>query len=387
LRFYPTDQGTMACSLELHDPLVARVTQVGLRPVPLETDLTTPLAYFLDTPEISRVSQLATMGLLNPNQLSPRAGLFMVEPYDPNKIPVLLVHGLWSSPLTWMEMFNDLRSFPEIREHYQFWFYLYPTGQPFWVSAAQLRRDLEALQRTLDPQQEAAALRHMVLAGHSMGGLVSRLQVIESRDDFWRIISDRPLDQIEAGPEDRESLAEVVFFSPNPNIRRVITIGTPHRGSHFANSYTRWLGRNLIRLPTMLVSRNERLIRQNPGAFHNTDLLTITTSIDSLSPKSPILPVMQQAQRAAWVHEHNIIGVVSDEGLVGRLAAESDGVVHVDHARLAGAESEMFVTADHMSVHQHPRAILEIRRILLDNLEDYYREVEGRSSPVSHLNE
>ena len=69
-------------------------------------------------------------------------GLYMVQPYEPGKIPVLMVHGLWSSPMTWMEMFNDLRSQPEIRDHYQFWFYLYPTGQPFWLSAAQLRRDL-----------------------------------------------------------------------------------------------------------------------------------------------------------------------------------------------------------------------------------------------------
>ena len=62
----------------------------------------------------------------------------MVQPYEPGKIPVLMVHGLWSTPMTWMEMFNDLRSQPEIRDHYQFWFYLYPTGQPFWLSAARL---------------------------------------------------------------------------------------------------------------------------------------------------------------------------------------------------------------------------------------------------------
>ena len=66
----------------------------------------------------------------------------MVEPYDPNKIPVLMVHGLWSSPMTWMEMFNDLLAYPDIRSNYQFWFYLYPTGEPFWYSANQLRSDL-----------------------------------------------------------------------------------------------------------------------------------------------------------------------------------------------------------------------------------------------------
>ena len=51
-----------------------------------------------------------------------------------------MVHGLLSSPLTWLAMFNDLRADPEIREHFQFWFYLYPTGDPYLESAAKLRR-------------------------------------------------------------------------------------------------------------------------------------------------------------------------------------------------------------------------------------------------------
>jgi len=33
-------------------------------------------------------------------------------------------------------MFNDLRGMKEIRDNYQFWFYMYPTGQPFWISFA-----------------------------------------------------------------------------------------------------------------------------------------------------------------------------------------------------------------------------------------------------------
>ena len=110
----------------------------------------------------------------------------MLEPYEPGKIPVLMVHGLWSSPMTWMEMFNDLRSVPEIRKHYQFWFYEYPTGQPFWVSAAQMRHDLAKLRDVLDPRHLEPALDQMVLVGHSMGGLVSRLQTVDSGDGYWR---------------------------------------------------------------------------------------------------------------------------------------------------------------------------------------------------------
>ena len=116
-----------------------------------------------------------------------------------------MVHGLWSSPMTWMEMFNDLRSQREIRDHYQFWFYLYPTAQPFWLSAAQLRHDLVHVRETLDPTHQEPALDQMVLIGHSMGGLLSHLQTIPSRDDYWRLVSNEPFQQIKA---DRQGEAE-----------------------------------------------------------------------------------------------------------------------------------------------------------------------------------
>ena len=175
--------------------------------VPLESDLSTPLAYFLSRPEMNLDS--STLGLLRPDELlkkptdalltkmqiepRPAMGLYMMQPYEPGKIPVLLVHGLWSSPMTWMEMFNDLRSQPEIRQHYQFWFYLYPTAQPFWLSAAQLRRDLAKARETLDPTHQEPALDEMVLVGHSMGGLVSQLQTLQGGDDYWRLVSREPL--------------------------------------------------------------------------------------------------------------------------------------------------------------------------------------------------
>ena len=72
--------------------------------VPLESDLTTPLAYFLNNPEMNLDS--ATQGLLNPGDLlkrlpgqRPLRGLYMVQPYEPGKIPVLMIHGVWSSPI------------------------------------------------------------------------------------------------------------------------------------------------------------------------------------------------------------------------------------------------------------------------------------------------
>jgi hypothetical protein len=284
-------------------------------------------------------------------------------------------------------MMNDLRALPEIRDRYQFWTYLYPTGQPFWISAAQMREDLAKTRQMIDPNRRWEALDQMVLVGHSMGGLVSRMQTLESGDDFWRILTDRSFDELNADTETRERLASTIFFEPNPSIRRVITIGTPHRGSYFANDYTRWLGRKLIKMPTALVQVKTRVIRENPDFFNNTELLTVTTSIDSLSPDSPVLPVMLSSQRSSSVTYHNIVGVVSKKKLLARIAEKGDGVVPFSSAHLDDVDSEIVVDADHVTVHQHPRSILEVRRILLEHSAEMYAETVRRMSiPAAYGN-
>lgn len=294
----------------------------------------------------------------------------MVEPYDPNKIPVVMVHGLWSSPTTWMEMFNDLRSFPEIRARYQFWFYLYPTGQPFWVSAAQMRGDLASVRQNLDPGGQNANLNQMVLVGHSMGGLVSKLQTLESGDDFWHILSDKPIDELKASDADRQKLASVVYFHPNPAVSRVITIGTPHRGSDFASDFTRLATGKLIRLPSMLTDLTNKLVLSNPGFFKRTELLTTTTSIDSLAPDDPIFPVMIAAQKGPGVKYHNIVGRIDRSGFLKQWTEDGDGIVAFQSAHLEDVASEKEITADHVSVHRHPLATLEVRRILVEHMNE-----------------
>jgi pimeloyl-ACP methyl ester carboxylesterase len=370
------------CVLELYDPLTTTETVVNRRLVPLEGDLTTPLAYFLSRPELD---SLATAGLLRPETLlelsksRPRQimGLYMVQPYEPGKIPVVLVHGLWSSPMTWMEMFNDLRSSPEIRDQYQFWFYLYPTSQPFWLSAMNLRHDLAEVRKELDPNRQEPALDQMVLVGHSMGGLVSELQTLPSGDDFWRLVSKEPLDQVKADPAVRDKLAQTFYFQPNPSIRRVITIATPHHGSTFSNQTTQWLLEKLINLPTDLINSQQKLFLDNPGVFVDGSLVKVNRSIDSLSPGSPVFPVMLAAHRPPWVKYHNIIGEVPSQWWLSAIAKQSDGVVTKESAHVEGEVSEIVVPADHSTVHAHPLAVLEVRRILLEHL----AELRGQTPP------
>jgi pimeloyl-ACP methyl ester carboxylesterase len=351
--------------LELHDPLVSGDLMVGGLRIPLESDLTTPLAYFLNQ---GTLSPLATMGLLRPDDSQKLRGLYMAERYDPRKAPVILVHGLWSDPTTWTEMYNELRSYPELRDQCQFWFYFYPSGQPFWISAAQFRGDLAMMRDTLDPERRVAALDQIVLVGHSMGGLVSKLQTLDSGDDFWRTASRAAFPEIKAPTDVREGLARIFYFQPNPSVRRVITLGTPHSGSEFANSTTRYFGNKLIALPRLWVDGQQALFRENPDAFASDSAVRVNTSIDSLAPDSPFLPVMLSKRRPPAVRHHNIVGVVELPPGGPVPPDGTDGVVTYRSAHLEDADSELAVAADHLGVHRHPLAVLEVRRILLEHL-------------------
>lgn len=356
--------------LELHDPLDRQTLAVGKREVALESDLSTPLAFFLNQPDFE-IDKASTLGLLNPGEVEKLQGLYMLEPFDPHKMPVVMVHGLWSSPVTWMEMFNDLRSDPYVRQHYQFWFYLYPTGQPFWISAAQMRMDLAEARQVVDPAHKKPALDQTVLVGHSMGGLVSKLQSIDSGNQFWSTLSDRDFDELNVDEEMRERLSKAFFFQPNPSVRRVVTIATPHSGSHFSNRVTRWAGNSLIRMPMKLVQGRQDILAKNQGYFRPDAPLDVRTSLDSLSPDSVLLTSLRKAEPGPWVTYHNIVGQQPRTGVSRWVGAEGDGVVSLESARLDGlpnVKSQLVVQADHQNVHRHPQSVLEVRRILVQQL-------------------
>ncbi len=224
------------------------------------------------------------------------------------------------------------------------------------------------MRKALDPNRQEPALDQMVLVGHSMGGLLADLQTLSSGDDYWRLVSKEPLDRINADPDVREKLKQTFYFEPNPSIRRVVTIGTPHRGSPFSKETTQWLLGKLINLPSMIVP--EKILRENPGAFVDGSLIKVKTSIDSLSPHSPILPVMLAAHRMPWVKYHNIVGDYAMPWYAKPFEQEGDGVVPIASAKVDYAVSEITVPADHTTIHAHPAAVLEVRRILLEHLAD-----------------
>jgi hypothetical protein len=133
----------------------------------------------------------------------------------------------------------------------------------------------------------------------------------------------------------------------------------------------------------MVRGRNELLAR-NRDFFRPDAPLEITTSIDSLSPESPVLPVLLAATPGPWVRYHNVVGIDPDPGLEKYLVGDGDGVVAAESARLDDMrqlQSQITVPADHSGVHRHPQSVLEVRRVLLEQLAEL-REFPNSNSRV-----
>lgn len=346
--------------LELYNPLALQNVQIHHRKVPLETDLTTPLAYFLSRTDLEGIEYT---GFLSADKIQDRTGIYMFEPYQRGKIPVVMVHGLLGSPLTWTTMFNDLRADPELRDRYQFWFYLYPTGNPFLVTAADLRNELGRLRAELDPAGSDAALDHMVLVGHSMGGLVSRLLSTDSGDEFWKLVADRPLDDLKVSPDTQSELRRVFYFRQQACVEREIFLATPHHGSKLSPSPAGRLAAKFVKLPRRLLKATGDLANADPTGMIRASDGSLANSVDMLEPNAPALELLAATPRPPSVHFHSIIGAAYGEG-----DKSSDGVVPYTSSHLDSVESEIIVSASHMMVHHHPRAIMEVRRILLEHL-------------------
>jgi hypothetical protein len=340
--------------LELYNPLVFdRVTWAGMS-VPIARDLSAPLAR-----EINESPRQYLRGFTSPNDVSVRPRLIMYEPYQPGKIPVLLVHGLYSDPTTWADMMNELRVQHDLYSRYQFWLFRYPTGGNILGSAAALRQQLHWIRQQYDPMHADPTMDNMVLVGHSLGGLISQMQITTSNDQFWGRIAQQPFSALRAPPETLHRFAEGLFFHPVPTVKRVVFIGTPHQGSEMTRRLAGRVGNALVSFGSSEDDEYREIVDNNPGVFRDDFDTKPPTSISLLEPDSPFLLGLANMPINPAVRIHSIIGT----GGVYPLGVEGDGVVSVASAEHCG-DSTLYVPTVHERLHRNPESIAEVMRIL-----------------------
>jgi pimeloyl-ACP methyl ester carboxylesterase len=329
----------------------------------LAADFTAPLAQLLG--QARALKKLGLGGLLGTSGARQRGySLYLMEPYDPRKTPVLFVHGLLSTPLAWANATNELWGDAEFRRHCQVWHFYYPTSAPFLYSAKMLRQRLQETRALLDPKGRHPASARLHLVTHSMGGLLARTLITDSDELIWNRVFSVPPAALRANEDDRHTVSDILHWKARGDVRRVIFVAVPHRGSPMTQDFAGRVGDALAKLPVRFTALYARLIRDNPEAIQPAFRETLSrgklTSIDTLSPRHPLLELLVRLPFAPQVTAHSIIG---NRGRSGPLAESSDGVVPYSSSHLDAAVSELIVPAGH-GAYKDPRTAAEILRIL-----------------------
>jgi hypothetical protein len=361
--------------IEFHNPLTMHDVDVEQTRRPLAADLSAPFA-FRAICGGNKADPLAWF--IHPEQANDSDGLFFLEPWQPGRIPVVLIHGLMSSPQTWVDLANELRSMPGFSDRFQIWGFRYATGSPFVASAALLRSELQSAICQLQSVGHDPALQHVVLVGHSMGGLIAKAQISCSHDHLWNAISDCPLSQIRTDPKTRHLLQERFFFSPQPAVRRVIFVAVPHGGSTLATRIVGQVGTCLVDRDAEVRQRHRQLVEDNPGVFSREVRHRLPTSIDLLESNSGLLQALHRCPVSQQVRMHSIIG--NGRCTIGD--GRGDGVVGVRSARHPGAASELYLPTTHTGIHRRRDTACEVWRILCEQYAEYQAESSDVPLPV-----
>jgi len=348
--------GVTRVSFSMRNPMVEDTIPVGKRNLPLAADFSAPLAVILK----GRNEALSGLsGFFQAQERIEQSSIFLMEPYDPDRIPVLLIHGLISVPMIWRDIIPAMYADPEISKRYQFMVFTYPSSYPLVESSALLRSQLAALRAKYDPEGKDALSRNMVVAGHSMGGMLTHTLVADIGDNLWKQFSDTPLNEVPIEETEREDIRKLVYFEPDPAVRRAVYYSAPHRGAYMATKDIAGTVAKLAKLPTEVMRFNAELLDPRIGDHFKIPMNKKYTSRESLEPGAPMVVAMDISPYKKGVVYHSVMG---DRGK-GDTPNSSDGVVEYWSSHQDGAASELIVPTDHGS-YKHPLAIEELRRIL-----------------------
>jgi pimeloyl-ACP methyl ester carboxylesterase len=355
--------GRLKGKLEFYTQDAARSLKIGSVEFPIEYETTSALALTLEGAPVWDFEIAGfRSGDFTVGGANLREGLFMMHPHKTGRTPVVLVHGTASSPARWAELVNELENDPRFWENYEIWLFMYNTGNPVAYSAMLLRDALTKVVKELDPDDKDTGFKRMVVMGHSQGGLLTKMTVIDSGTQLWPFSV--PLEELGVDAETGDLLKNALLIKPLPFVRRVVFIATPHRGSYQAlgilGSFASWM----VNLPGRFTKLSLDLITlQGKGFLLGPKASGLPTSIDNMNPNNRFIRALSPIPIADGVVAHSIVGIDGGD----QPPEGGDGVVKYSSAHIDGVASEKIVASPH-SMQGHPETIQEIKRILIEHV-------------------
>ncbi len=344
--------------VSLFDPYLVSSVSIAQQQVPLSANFSSSYGLWLAR---SGFATAAFKNLFGRQGALTYPKIYLMQPYDPNRRIVVLLHGIASSPEAWINLTNEIMGDEQLRQNYQIWLVYYPTNAPLALNHANIRDVLDKTLKNFDPEDKYKASKQITLVGHSMGGVLSRLMVSTSTESTWEpfVQKELPLWSRQQGAVQDKLKQKYLNFEPVAQVSDVIFIATPHKGSPVAGKkMIRWMSK-MITLPHAMFKQ----ITDNTYDMGQTPL-GIPNSIDNLNDSNVFMQLVSALPINPNIRYHSIIGNFTPKR---PLSESTDGIVPYSSAHLDGACSELVVESFH-SVQEEPKAILEIRRILKEQL-------------------
>ncbi len=349
--------GAMQATLDLYPESETETVTIGGRAIALELEPTAALAWGLQEAPPWERELRGFFGSVFQVGAAPQ--LVSLMPHLHGRTPVVFVHGTASSAGRWAEMVNVLWNDPAIRQHYEFWFFSYDTGNPIVYSSMLLRDALTDAVARLDPQGTDPGLKEMVVIGHSQGGLLTKMTAVSTGSKLYDASVKKPLDSLKISDDTRALIRHSMFVEPLPFVKQVIFICTPHRGSFQAHEFVGNLLRRIVSTPARLKGTSEILANRDAFTWSVTGG-RLPTAVDNMSPRNPFVRTLSTIPVDPRIAAYSIIAVKGD----GPIETGDDGMVQYQSAHIDGVKAELVVRWEH-SVQGQPEAIQEVRRILL----------------------
>ena len=199
------------------------------------------------------------------------AGIYFLEPYDPQRIPVLFVHGMGGTPREFATLIGALD-----RRRFQPWVLYYPSGARLDAIVTWLDQIFTRLEVELKVEKAA-------VVAHSMGGLVARGFALQHWDRSGRdavrtlVTISSPLGGIASAGEGVADSPIVVRSWATPGARqrlprralvhrsRTANRAAPAAGAHGLSHALRLQGRRPLGLERRHGAGGESAARRGPG--------------------------------------------------------------------------------------------------------------------------
>lgn len=348
-----------AATLVIDDPVAHPAVTVGGRERTVSVDMTAPYATLIST---TQLAQQAVWTLLGGRAIGLRQGVYLLDDYDPNKIPIVMLHGLGASPLIWTRLTARIQGTPELHARYQVWHVLYPTDAPVLLSRFRVNGFLDSAWSLLDGGEHDVARQRMVLVGHSMGGTIARLLASQSDDVVWNAVFLVPANELRGAPADIAVVERLFHFTAYPGVDTAFFLAAPHHGSPVSDAFVGRLALHVVKPRSDELEALARLVKNNPTRVRPETMANYKlfglSSISTLRMDQPVSRAASTLIPVPGVRYYTIAGNLAGEDIPG------DGVVPVQSAYLPGAVSTNTVSSGHR-VYRSDEAI----KIIVDALE------------------